>query len=101
MLESAETIEFMLTHSLVPTGPIPTSYDPDGVYPYESFSETSRRPEIRWEKTTSQNSEHTGIILRVRPIKERQLIQNMQSIQQSELSEMQLCRMSVERVSQS
>jgi hypothetical protein len=101
MLESAETIEFMLTHSLVPTGPIPTSYDLDGIYPYESFSETSRRPEIRWEKTTWQNSEHTGNILRFHPIKEHLLTQNMQSIQQSESSEMQLCLMFVERASQS
>lgn len=47
MLESKETVEFMLTHTLVPTGPIPTADDPDGIYPYESFCETSRRPEIR------------------------------------------------------
>jgi hypothetical protein len=47
MLESTETIEFLLCHSLVPTGPIPTTHDPDGIYPYESFCETSRRPEIR------------------------------------------------------
>jgi hypothetical protein len=47
MLESAETIEFLLSRSLFPTGPIPTTHDPDGIYPYESFCETSRRPEIR------------------------------------------------------
>jgi hypothetical protein len=58
MLESAETIEFMLTHSLVPTGPIPTAYDPDGIYPYESFCETSRRPEIReYRMVTIENDQ--------------------------------------------
>lgn len=47
MLESAETTELLLTHRLVPTGPIPTTNDPDGFYPYESFSETSRRPLLK------------------------------------------------------
>lgn len=47
MLALNETTEFLLTHTMVPAGPIPTSYDPDGIYPYESFCETSRRPEIR------------------------------------------------------
>lgn len=42
-----ETTEFLLTHMMVPAGPIPPCYDPDGIYPYESFCETSRRPEIR------------------------------------------------------
>ncbi len=47
MLESAETTELLLTHQLVPAGPIPTTNDPDGFYPYESFSETSRRPVLQ------------------------------------------------------
>ena len=37
----------VLTHLLVPSGPIPTALDPNGVYPYISYSETSRRPVIR------------------------------------------------------
>ena len=47
MLESAETEELLLTHQLVPAGPIPTANDPDGFYPYESFCETSRRPALK------------------------------------------------------
>ena len=47
MLESEERFEFLLTHALVPAGPIPTTHDADGIYPYESFCETSRRPAIR------------------------------------------------------
>ena len=47
MPESAETEELLLTHQLVPTGPIPTTNDPDGFYPYESFCETSRRPLLK------------------------------------------------------
>ena len=34
----------LLTHQLTPCGPIPTVVDPNGVYPYMSYSETSNRP---------------------------------------------------------
>ncbi|HEX2394960.1 MAG TPA: DUF5107 domain-containing protein [Bacteroidales bacterium] len=34
----------ILTHSLIPTGPIPAVFDPNGVYPYLSYSETANRP---------------------------------------------------------
>lgn len=36
--------EILLTHELVPAGPVPTALDPDGVYPYLSYSETANRP---------------------------------------------------------
>src|SRR5438105_3490727 len=39
-----EKDEYILTHLLVPAGPIPTAFDPNGVYPYQSYSETSNRP---------------------------------------------------------
>jgi len=35
---------YQLTHALTPSGPIPTAFDPSGVYPYESYSETANRP---------------------------------------------------------
>ncbi|MEN6625029.1 MAG: DUF5107 domain-containing protein [Candidatus Sumerlaeia bacterium] len=47
MLSVAEYRRTLLCHTLVPSGPIPTAQDPDGVYPYESFCETSRRPAAR------------------------------------------------------
>lgn len=37
--------EYMLTHHLVPAGPVPTAFDANGVYPYVSYSETVNRPE--------------------------------------------------------
>ena len=37
----------ILTHLLIPAGPMPTLSDPDGIYPYQSFVETSRRPVIK------------------------------------------------------
>ncbi len=36
--------EYRLTHELVPCGPVPTALDPNGVYPYVSYCETSQRP---------------------------------------------------------
>jgi len=39
--------EYILTHVLTPAGPIPTAMDPNGVYPYLSFAETSSRPVLK------------------------------------------------------
>src|SRR6516164_2423701 len=39
--------EYVLTHLLTPAGPLPTAYDPNGVYPYISFCETSDRPVLK------------------------------------------------------
>jgi hypothetical protein len=36
--------DYILTDVLTPVGPIPTAMDPGGVYPYQSFAETSNRP---------------------------------------------------------
>jgi hypothetical protein len=39
--------EYLLTHQVTPCGPIPTASDPNGVYPYMSYCETSNRPALR------------------------------------------------------
>lgn len=39
-----ESQDYVLTHELIPAGPVPTPFDPNGVYPYVSFSETSNHP---------------------------------------------------------
>jgi hypothetical protein len=44
-LKVIETTLTYLTHQLVPAGPIPTALDPNGVYPYISYAETSQRPQ--------------------------------------------------------
>jgi hypothetical protein len=36
--------QLMLTHGLTVAGPVPTALDPNGIYPYVSYSETSNRP---------------------------------------------------------
>ena len=40
----SEAQDYVPTHELIPAGPVPTAFDPDGVYPYLSYSETSHRP---------------------------------------------------------
>ena len=39
--------DYVLTHQLTPFGPIPTAMDPNGVYPYLSYAETSNRPALK------------------------------------------------------
>lgn len=39
--------EYRLTTQLTPSGPIPTAFDPNGVYPYTSYMETSNRPVLK------------------------------------------------------
>jgi hypothetical protein len=39
--------DYKLTHNLTPFGPVPTAYDPNGVYPYVSYCETSNRPVLK------------------------------------------------------
>lgn len=47
MLSVTEITRLELCHTVVPAGPIPTAFDPFGVYPYESFVETAARPVLR------------------------------------------------------
>ncbi|MES2646967.1 MAG: DUF5107 domain-containing protein [Bacteroidota bacterium] len=43
-LSCTEKEDYILTHVLTPAGPVPTAFDPNGVYPYVSYAETSNRP---------------------------------------------------------
>lgn len=44
---AAEYEEYILAHELIPAGPVPSALDPNGVYPYMSYVETSNRPAPR------------------------------------------------------
>ena len=56
-LELKEFTDLLLTHPMVGAGPIPSAQDPDGVYPYESYAETSRRPVVRAYRFVSIENE--------------------------------------------
>lgn len=50
--------KYVLTHELVPSGPIPTVFDPNGVYPYISYSETANRPvPVKYRFITLENDQ--------------------------------------------
>jgi hypothetical protein len=46
-LRCNEYDDYVLTHELTPFGPIPTVFDPNGIYPYTSYCETSNRPVLK------------------------------------------------------
>jgi len=43
----SEVQDYVLTHELTPAGPVPTAFDPNGVYPYISYVATSHRPVLK------------------------------------------------------
>ena len=47
MLIIDSTKQDLLVHAQSSVGPIPTAFDPEGVYPYPSFCETADRPHLR------------------------------------------------------
>jgi hypothetical protein len=46
-LNCKEYDDYRLTSQLTPAGPVPTALDPNGVYPYMSYAETSNRPVLK------------------------------------------------------
>lgn len=55
--------EILLTHILTPTGPLPTVFDPNGIYPYVSFSETSNRPVPKTYRMISLENELVKVVI--------------------------------------
>lgn len=55
--------EYVLTHLLVPAGPIPTAFDPNGVYPYNSYAETSNRPVSKQYRFVSLENDRVKITI--------------------------------------
>ena len=50
--------EYILTHLLTPAGPVPTAFDPNGVYPYMSYVQTSNRPVAKKYKFIVLENDH-------------------------------------------
>lgn len=53
----------ILTHALVPAGPLPTAMDPNGVYPYVSYSETAGRPNPRTYTMVLLENDHLAVTI--------------------------------------
>ena len=62
-LKSADYQEYVLTHQLVPSGPVPTALDPNGVYPYESYAETSNRPVLKSHRFVTMENDHIRVTI--------------------------------------
>lgn len=58
-----EEVACLLTHGLVPAGPIPTAFDPDGVYPYVSYVETAQRGMPRDYRLVVLENQHLRAVL--------------------------------------
>jgi hypothetical protein len=55
--------DYILTHLLVPAGPVPTALDPNGVYPYVSYSETSNRPVLKKYKLITLENDSINVTI--------------------------------------
>ncbi|MFC5406974.1 DUF5107 domain-containing protein [Cohnella soli] len=63
MLVMERFFDTLLNNPITPSGPIPTAQDPDGVYPYESYSETSRRPELKSFQMIAMENEAIRVVV--------------------------------------
>jgi hypothetical protein len=62
-ISCTEYNDYILTHELTPAGPVPTAFDPNGVYPYVSYSETSNRPVPKKYKFIVLENDHIKITI--------------------------------------
>ena len=63
MLQLRDYREALLVHLLAPAGPIPTVADPDGVYPYPSYVETSQRPVLKTHRFITLENDHLRVTI--------------------------------------
>jgi len=62
-LACTEYQDHVLTHELIPAGPVPTACDPDGVYPYVSYSETSNRPVLKQYRFIALENDKIKVVI--------------------------------------
>lgn len=55
--------DYVLTHALTPFGPVPTAFDPNGIYPYVSYCETSNRPVLKKYKFIVLENRHMKVTI--------------------------------------
>jgi hypothetical protein len=59
----SEAQDYVPTHELIPAGPVPTAFDPDGVYPYVSYSETSHRPVLKQYRFVALENDKIKVVI--------------------------------------
>jgi hypothetical protein len=53
----------VLTHELTPAGPVPTAFDPHGVYPYVSFVATAPQPVLKTYRFIALENERLRVVI--------------------------------------
>ena len=59
----SEAQEYVPTHELIPAGPVPTAFDPGGVYPYLSYSETSPTAVLRQYRFVALENDKIKVVM--------------------------------------
>jgi uncharacterized protein DUF5107/uncharacterized protein len=53
----------VLTHELTPAGPVPTAFDPNGVYPYVSYVATAPRPILKTYRFIALENDRLRVVI--------------------------------------
>jgi hypothetical protein len=53
----------VLTHALTPAGPVPTAFDPNGVYPYVSYVATAPQPVFKTYRFIALENERLRVVI--------------------------------------
>lgn len=51
----------MLSYDIISAGPVPTVGDPDGLYPYESYVQTAKRPRLKTYAMVEFENDHLTV----------------------------------------
>lgn len=63
MINLNEYKSLMLVHTIIPSGPVPTVQVADGCYPYETYYETSDRPELKYLQFVEMENDYIKVII--------------------------------------
>ncbi len=53
----------VLTHELTPAGPVPTAFDPNGVYPYVSYVATAPKPILKTHRFIAFENDRLRVVI--------------------------------------
>lgn len=59
----SEAQAYLPTHELTLAGPVPTAFDPDGVYPYVSYVDTSQRPVLKQYRSVALENDKIKVVM--------------------------------------
>lgn len=63
MINAHEYKSLLLVHGITPAGPIPMVQVADGCYPYETYYETSKRPELKYHQFVDLENDYIKVTI--------------------------------------